>query len=120
VKSVKVPFKITITRAHYAGHLKTKPSDAELAAIEKAEALNKAHEEAHRDGYQKVFDDAKLEEELVGKTPEEAKALIAKVRAALTAECEKLHKSGGVVFVTPGPKGTVKVDEKPEGPGGCR
>ena len=40
------------------------------------------------------------------------------VKDALTAECEKLHKSGGLIKVTES-GGKVTVKERAEGAGGC-
>ncbi|MBC7940803.1 MAG: hypothetical protein H7Z19_13740 [Chitinophagaceae bacterium] len=58
-----------IKRVHYAGAAQVKPDMANADAIAQIENLNKAHEEAHRDGYNKAFAKNKpiLEKEMVGR-----------------------------------------------------
>lgn len=109
-----------IKRSHWAGPAKTKPDAANAEAIAKIEALNKAHEEAHRKGYVAAFDKNKgtLEKEMVGKTPDEAQEVAEKMHQALLDACETLHKSGGKVVVTES-GGKITVKESAEGPGGC-
>lgn len=56
-KIVKASFTLTtsIRRVHWAGPTKTKPDKNNAAAIARIEALNKAHEDAHRAGYARAF-----------------------------------------------------------------
>ena len=114
--------KMETKRVHFAGANKVKPDKANQDAIDQIESLNTDHEKNHRDSAQKAFDDAKddLEKELVGKTEKEAKAVVQKMADKLTAACEKLHKSEGMITVTDDGKGTISVTEGPEGPGGCK
>ena len=111
----------TITRAHWAGPAKTKPDKANLDAINKAERLNKAHEEAHRASYEKAFKKAKaaLEKEMEGKDEDEADEIVDKMLALLKDACEDLHKTGGMITFKDNGKGKITVSEGPAGPGGC-
>ena len=110
------------TRVHWAGPGQAKPDKANADAIREIEDLNEAHEKAHRDSYQKVFDKLhdQLEQDMVGKTPKEAKDIIDQMHDALLDACEKLHKTEGMVDVTDDGKGNITVKESAEGPGGCR
>jgi hypothetical protein len=120
IKKVVFTLKTDIKRVHWAGPAKTKPDKENLAAIQKIESLNKAHEEAHRAGYESAFKKlkAKLEKDLVGKDPDDLDAAVKQMKEALTDACEKLHKSGGDISVVDN-GGKVTVKESAEGPGGC-
>jgi hydroxymethylpyrimidine pyrophosphatase-like HAD family hydrolase len=122
-KIKKVSFTLTteITRVHWAGLKRTKPDKANAAAIKQIEELNKAHEDAHRAGYEKAFKKlkAKLEKDLVGKDDSDLDQAVQELKDALTDECEKLHKSGGLITVTDNGSGKITVRESAEGPGGC-
>ena len=120
IKKVVFTLKTDITRVHWAGAAKAKPDKDNLAAIQKIEALNKAHEEAHRSGYEAAFKKlkAKLEKDLVGKDPGDLDDTVDKMKQALTGACEKLHKSGGDISVVDN-GGKITVKEGAEGPGGC-
>ncbi len=109
------------SRVHWAGQGKTKPDQANAAAIKKIEDLNTAHEKAHRDTYQAAFDknhDA-YEKDMVGKTEKEAQKIVDKMKDDLKKACEDLHKSGGNIEVKDSGPGKVTVTESAEGPGGC-
>lgn len=122
-KIVKATFTLTtsIRRAHWAGPAKTKPDKSNAEAIARIEALNKAHEDAHRAGYVRAFNKNKaaLEKALVGKTEDEAEAIVDKMKQALKDACEDLHKKGGKVVVKTDSSGRITVTEAAEGPGGC-
>jgi hypothetical protein len=120
IKKVTFTLKTEIRRVHWAGAQKTKPDKANAAAITEIEALNKAHEEAHRSGYEAAFKKckARFEKELIGKDESDLDKAAQEIKDALTAECEKLHKSGGLVTVTDS-GGKITVKESAEGPGGC-
>jgi hypothetical protein len=121
-KLKKVTFTLTteIKRVHWAGQQKSKPDKANAAAIQQIEALNKAHEESHRSGYEKAFKalKSKLEKDLIGKEQSDLDAAMQQLKDALTNECEKLHKSGGLITVTDN-GGKITVKESAEGTGGC-
>ena len=120
IKKVVFTLKTDIERVHWSGPAKTKPDKDNSAAIQKIESLNKAHEEAHRAGYEAAFKKlkAKLEKDLVGKDEGEVDDAAQKMKDALTDACEKLHKSGGDISVNDS-GGKVTVKESAEGPGGC-
>lgn len=120
IKKVVFTLSTEIKRAHWAGPAKIKPDKENLAAIQKIESLNKAHEEAHRAGYASAFKKlkAKLEKDLVGKDPDDLDDAVKQIKAALTDACEKLHKSGGDISVVDN-GGKITVKESAEGPGGC-
>lgn len=121
IKKVTFTLKTAITRVHWAGSTKAKPDKANEAAIKQIESLNKAHEEAHRDGYEKAFKKlkAKLEKDLIGKEDDDFDKAVQQLKDALTDECEKLHKSGGMITLTDNGGGKISVKESAEGPGGC-
>ena len=121
IKKVTFTLKTEIKRVHWSGPEKTKPDKPNAAAIQQIEALNKAHEDAHRSGYEKAFKKlkAKLEKELVGKDDDEFDDAVKKLKDAMTDECEKLHKSGGMVTVNDNGGGKITVKESAEGAGGC-
>lgn len=121
IKKVTFDLKTSITRVHWAGPQKTKPDKANADAIKKVEDLNKKHEEAHRDGYEKAFKKlkAKLEKDLVGKDEDELDDAVKQMKDAMTDACETLHKSGGMINVDDGGGGKIKVTESAEGAGGC-
>lgn len=122
-KVTKVSFTLStsIKRVHWSGAAKTKPDKANADAIQKIEKLLKAHEEEHRDGYNKVFNKLKpeMEKALVGKTKEDIQKSLETMNEALRDECESLHKRGGLIELKEGSGGTLKVSESAEGPGGC-
>lgn len=122
IKTGTFTLQTTITRVHWAGPAKTKPDKANLDAINEIERLNKAHEEAHQDSYEKVFKKAKgeLEKEMEGKTPKEAQELLGQMEDKLVEACEKLHKTGGMINVSDNGNGKISVTESAEGPGGCK
>jgi hypothetical protein len=113
--------KTSIKRVHWAGPAKTKPDKNNSDAIQKIESLNRAHEEAHRDGYMKAFkkNQPVLEKQLVGKSEDEAADIVAKMNDALQEACEALHKRGGMIKAKAGSSGSITVTESAEGPGGC-
>lgn len=121
IKSATFSLTTSITRAHWVGAAKVKPDKENEAAIKKIESLNKAHEEAHRKGYEAAFKKNKeaLEKELVGMKPDDADQVVKKMQAALTKACEDLHKKGGMIDFVDNGKGKITVAESAEGPGGC-
>jgi hypothetical protein len=122
IAKATMTLKTETTRVHWAGPGTTKPDKANADAIKQIEDLNEAHERAHRDSYQKAFDKLqdKLEEEMVGKTPKEAQEIMNKMKDALKAACEDLHKSEGMIDVKDDGKGNITIKERAEGPGGCK
>lgn len=120
IKKVAFTLKTEVKRVHWSGPEKTKPDKANAEAIKQIETLNKDHEEAHRDGYEKAFKKlkAKLEKDLIGKEDSDLDDAVKTLKDALTDECEKLHKSGGKITVTDN-GGKITVKESAEGAGGC-
>lgn len=120
---LKATFTLTtaIVRVQWGGAAKTKPDKANADAIKKIEAIVKSHEQAHADGYSKVFKrlKAELEKSLVGQPEEALQAAVDTMDQALRDECESLHKSGGLVKVKAGSGGSVSVSEVAAGAGGC-
>lgn len=117
---------ISSTTAHWAGSGKKngkaqpQPDAANRTAIDRLEALNKAHEQKHIDTYQSAFDakKAEIEKKFPGKTASEAEAVTAEMGDALLAACEALHKTEGLVTVTHAGS-QISVAVSPAGPGGC-
>lgn len=110
-----------IVRVQWGGAAKTKPDKANSDAIKKIETLLKAHEQAHADGYNRVFKKlkAEFEKSLIGKSQDELQAAVDQMNEALRAECESLHKSGGMIKLKTGSGGSVSVSEVAAGAGGC-
>jgi uncharacterized protein YlxW (UPF0749 family) len=122
IAKAKMTLTTETTRVHWAGPGNAKPDKANADAIKDIEDRNEAHERAHRDSYKKAFDKLQddLEEEMVGKTPKDAQAILDKMKAALREACEKLHKSEGMIDVNDDGKGNITIKESAEGPGGCQ
>ena len=126
ISSATATLSITATTAHWAGSgvsggkHKPQPDGANRTAIDRIEALNKAHEQKHVDTYQAAFDAKKAaaEQKLVGKTESEADAVTAELGQALRDACEALHATEGLVTVTT-QGATISVTVGPSGPGGC-
>ena len=121
IKKITFTLKTEITRVHWAGQEKTKPDKANEDAIKEIESLNKAHEEAHRSGYEAAFKKlkTKFEKDLIGKEEDDLDEAVQEIKDAMTDEGEKLHKSGGMITVTDNGGGNITVKESAEGAGGC-
>jgi len=126
IASATLSLSITSTTAHWAGSGVSEgkrlpqPDAANRTAIDRVEALNKAHEQKHIDTYQSAFNakKAEIERKFVGKSPDDADAITAEMTKALRDACEALHATEGLVTVThQGP--TISVSVSPAGPGGC-
>jgi len=126
IASATLSLSITSTTAHWAGSGVSEgkrlpqPDAANRTAIDRVEALNKAHEQKHIDTYQSAFNakKAEIERKFVGKSPDDADAVTAEMTKALRDACEALHATEGLVTVThQGP--TISVSVSPAGPGGC-
>lgn len=126
ITTATMTLTISSTTAHWAGSGKKngkplpQPDAANRTAIDRVEALNKAHEQKHIDTYQSTFDakKAEIEKKYVGKTASEAAAVTAEMGDALLAACEALHKTEGLVTVTH-TGDQISVAVSPAGPGGC-
>ena len=126
IESATITLTISSTTAHWAGSGKKngkpqqQPDAANRTAIDRVEALNKAHEQKHIDTYQSTFDakKAEIEKKYLGKTAIEAGAVTAEMGDALLAACEALHKTEGLVTVTH-TGSQISVSVSPAGPGGC-
>ena len=121
IKKVTFTLKTEIKRVHWAGQAKTKPDKANEDAIKEIESLNKAHEEAHRSGYEAAFKKlkTKFEKDLIGKEEDDLDTAVQEMKDAMTDACETLHKSGGMIDVTDDGAGKITVKESAEGAGGC-
>ena len=126
IASATLSLSITSTTAHWAGSGVSEgkrlpqPDAANRTAIDRVEALNKAHEQKHIDTYQSAFNakKAEIERKFVGKSPDDTDAVTAEMTKALRDACEALHATEGLVTVThQGP--TISVSVSPAGPGGC-
>jgi hypothetical protein len=126
ITSATMTMTISSRTAHWAGsgisngrHL-PQPDAANRTAIDRVEALNRAHEQRHIDTYRSTFDAqrAAIERQYVGRTETEADAVTAQMAQALLDACEALHRTEGLVTVTH--TGTqISVAVRPAGPGGC-
>jgi hypothetical protein len=96
------------------------PDAANKSAIDRVEAMNKAHEQRHIDTYQTTFDAQKdaVQNRAVGKPISGASAAKDEMLALLLSACEDLHKTEGDMDVTR-QGDAFRVVPKPRGPGGC-
>ena len=85
IASATLSLSITSTTAHWAGSgirdgkRLPQPDGMNRTAIDRVEALNKAHEQRHIDTYQSAFNakKAEIERKFVGKSPDDADAITA-------------------------------------------
>jgi hypothetical protein len=96
------------------------PDAANRNAIDRVEALNRAHEQRHIDTYQWTFNakKAEIERKFIGKSPSDADAITGEMGQALLDACEALHAKEGLVTVTH-QGNAISVSVSPQGPGGC-
>ena len=126
IASAALSLSITSTTAHWAGSgirdgkRLPQPDGMNRTAIDRVEALNKAHEQRHIDTYQSAFNakKAEIERKFVGKSPDDADAITVEMGQALRDACEALHATEGLVSVTH-QGATISVSVSPAGPGGC-
>jgi hypothetical protein len=96
------------------------PDAANKNAIDRVEAINKAHEQRHIDTYQSTFDGQKdaVQKRAIGKPVSAKESAKDEMLALLLAACEDLHKTEGDMDVTR-QGDAFRVVPKPRGAGGC-
>jgi hypothetical protein len=99
------------------GKAQPSPDAANRNAISVVESLNRQHEQHHIDttkaAFHKLKDD--IEKRMVGQTQTEADTTFNEMTSALTAACETLHSTEGLIEVDAVLHATVKA----QGAGGC-
>ena len=122
ITSATLTLTITSRTAHWSGPgaSKVAPDAANRDAINRIEALNKAHEQRHIDTFQSTFDAkrADIEKKYVGVMTTATDAVTSQMTDALTAACETLHSTEGLIDVVR-QGNTFTITVKPQGPGGC-